>query len=411
MISICSQNKAQFVGINYKNIQELTMKNTLNIVTLLALSISSNLLMVEAMAEENTTKRYPVSSAKISYEIKGAGEVMGMIKTETLGKKRVIFNAFGMNELTEENKVEKRTHNGETTIDKQHTIKYMKRSTLYSVDFNKKQIMRSENQGLAMAQALMGSNKDMATAGKEMMLKMGAKNTGTDKVAGYSCEVWEMLGSTQCLYKGIPLRVVSDVMGIKSTEVATKVEFDIELSKDDFKLPDFPVFQIDMDRMMAGMKPLELDKTKLDAMDKKADLEASKNVSGAQEAFKSMAEAAKQAGIKKGDTPTAEQAENMMANMKNKMFPMIKQKVLKEEAMVRFGAECFKDAETLKDANKCNDIADEKFPDQESSEKFDAWTPEIKAETLNGINQFLGSIDCIKASTNMGELEKCMPRN
>jgi len=70
-----------------------------------------------------------------------------------------------------------------------------------------------------------------------MLKKMGGKKIGSDKVAGYSCDVWELMGTKQCLYKGIPLKIESDVMGIKSVEIATKAEFSTVTNKD-FKLPD-----------------------------------------------------------------------------------------------------------------------------------------------------------------------------
>ena len=80
------------------------------------------------------------------------------------------------------------------------------------------------------------------------------KKTGTDKVLGYTCEVWELMGVKQCIYKGIPLRVESNIMGMKNMEIATKAEFEISLSKDNFKLPDFPLTNemgspIDKDRL------------------------------------------------------------------------------------------------------------------------------------------------------------------
>ncbi len=99
-----------------------------------------------------------------------------------------------------------------------------------------------------------------------MMKQMGGKKTGTDQVLGYNCDVWTLMGSTkQCMYKGIPLKIESNVMGIKSREIATKVEFDISLSKDDFKLPDFPIYD------EYGTK---LDKNNLDAMDNKSEVQA-----------------------------------------------------------------------------------------------------------------------------------------
>ena len=383
------------------------MKTTLKIATLLSLSISASILM----AEENQAKKYFIENAKISYEIKGSGNVMGMMKTETIGKKRLIFNQFGMNELTEENKIEKTTRDGKTEIAKNHTLKYLKGSIIYSVDFENKRIMRSKNPGMALAQLFSGGN-NMAEAGEAMMKKMGGKKTGTDEVAGTTCDVWELMGTKQCIYKGSPLRIESNIMGIKTTEVATKAEFDIDVTKDDLKLPDFPVYAYDVDEMIQGKEPKQLDKATLEEMDAKEAIQATKDAERAQEAFKMMAEAANKSGIKEGEKATEQQQGAMIKNMENAMLPMLKKRMLNQAKMAKFGAECFKAANKLKEANACNKKIAEKFPSEDNDmEDFDEWNPKIKKEMLTDINEFLGSIDCVKASTKMDELQKCLPKD
>ena len=153
---------------------------------------------------------------------------------------------------------------------------------------------------------------------------MGGKKTGTDNVLGYTCDVWEMMGTKQCMYKGIPLRVETDIMGIKNTETATKAEFDISLSKDDFKLPDFPIYD------MQGNK---LDKSKLDAMDKQAEVEVEKSSEDMAELRNVMATAAKDAGIKEGERPTQAQEEVMKNSMMEAMLPRMKQEMFRGWSM------------------------------------------------------------------------------
>ena len=382
------------------------MKKTIKIIALLSLSISATALM----AEDNQAKKYPIETGKISYEIKGSGDVMGMVKTETIGKKRIIFNNFGMNELTEENEIEKTTQGGKTKIKKHHTLKHVKGSIIYSVKFDDKRIMRLKNPAAgAMGQLFGGGSGDMAAEGEAMLKKMGGKKTGSDEVAGQKCDIWELMGTIQCIYKGIPLRVVTNVMGIKTTEVATKVEFGIDVTKEDFKLPDYPVFNMDMDDLTAGKMPKELDKNKLDEMDKKAEAQANKESKDMQEGFKAMTEAAEKAGIKKGEKATKNQQEAMMKNLQNAIFPKMKKQILQEAEMMNFGAKCLGVAETLADANNCTKEANEKFPSDDGLNGFDEWNPQIKQEALSEASQFGKAQDCIKASKNMGELQKCMP--
>jgi hypothetical protein len=151
---------------------------------------------------------------------------------------------------------------------------------MYRVDFKRKTIVRMENPAMGM-NAMLGGGKNIGQTGEAMMKSMGGKKVGTDKVLDYSCDVWDLMGVKQCIYKGIPLRIESDIMGLKSLEVATKAEFDISLNEDDFKLPEYPLVD------MMGQK-LDMDRSKLNEIDK---AQSAKNAQKMQEGMKAMAAA------------------------------------------------------------------------------------------------------------------------
>jgi len=343
-------------------------------------------------------KLYDVKSGKVEYKIKGSGKIMGQ-KMQTIGKKRVIFDEYGAKNLTEENKIDKQTIMGQTKTTKTHTMTYMKSGMLYHVDFDKKRIMRMENMAASMA-ALMGGGKDMKQSAEAMMKKMGGKKTGTDKVLGYTCDVWSLMGTKQCIYKGIQLKVETNMMGIINTEIATKAEFDIALPKDDFNLPDFPVYD------MQGNK---LDKSRLDAMDEKSEVQAKKGAEDMVALRVSMSDAAKDAGIKEGQRGTKAQQEQMKESMMTAMFPRIKQKALADEDIMHVGYACLSKADTLKEANVCNDKIN--AMGGEGEEPFDEWSPQTKKETLGFLNQYLNvMVPCIKKAQNMQDMKQCSPQ-
>jgi len=343
-------------------------------------------------------KMYDVKSGKIEYEIKGSGEIMGQ-KMQTIGKKRVIFDDNGAKNLTEENKIDKQTIMGQKKVTKTHTMTYMKEGMVYHVDFKSKRIMRMANMAASMG-ALFGGGQNMKQSGEEMMIKMGGKKTGTDNVLGYTCDVWEMMGVKQCMYKGIPLRVVTDVMGMKNTETATKAEFDISLSKNDFKLPDFPIYD------ERGEK---LDKSKLDVMDKKAEVKSAQASEQMAELGNVIAAAAKDAGIKEGERPTKAQEEAMKNSMMEAMLPRMKKEILSGEKIMRVGYECLGKADTLKEANECNDEMN--AMSGETDEPFDEWSPKTKKETLGEFDQYLNEmVPCIKKAQTMQDAKQCVPQ-
>lgn len=200
-------------------------------------------------------KKYGIKSAKIEYKISGSGDMMGA-KMKTSGKKIVRFSEYGYRELSEENQIQKIIMMGHKQVVKNHQLTYMIGGVVYSVDFRKKQIIYIENPA-EMAAAMSG--KGVKQTSEEMLKQMGGEKAGTDKILGNTCDIWKIQGVTQCIYKGVPLKIEANVKGINRVEIATKVEFDISLSPDDFKLPDFPIYD------MQGNK---LDKSKLESMDK-----------------------------------------------------------------------------------------------------------------------------------------------
>ena len=124
------------------------MKKTVK--TALVLMLGSTVLF----AGSEQFKMYGVESGKIDYKITGSGNMLGM-KTKTVGKKRVIFKAYGAKSLTEENKVQKTEAGDNSTVDKSHTIAYMDGAMLYNVNFERQRIIRMQNPAMAMMTAML----------------------------------------------------------------------------------------------------------------------------------------------------------------------------------------------------------------------------------------------------------------
>jgi len=140
---------------------------------------------------------------------------------------------------------------------------------------------------------------------------------------------------------------------------------------------------MDMDNPMT--QPHKLDKSHLDKMDQQANEQSTEDSVGMKEAFAGMATAAKKAGVKKGELPTAAQQKAMITAMQEGVFPRMKQEILRQEKIMLFGKKCFGKAETLKDANKCNHLANEMSG--EGEDDFDAWNPKMKKMILGEIDK------------------------
>ncbi|MBA1420590.1 MAG: hypothetical protein FAF03_06955 [Epsilonproteobacteria bacterium] len=372
-----------------------------------------------SLVQADPLQKYDLKSGKIDYSIQASGNIMGMSQISTVGKKRIIFSDYGIKKLEEEVKVEKQTVMGETKTNKTHTLMYMNGAVLYQVDFKKKIINRMKNQGMAMANAL-GSGKNAKETGMAMMKSMGGKKIGTDKVLGYTCDVWDLMGVKQCIYKGIPLKIESNMMGLKSVEVATKAEFDININKKSFKLPNFDVYDYDIDKMMNGTKSIMLDKSRLEEMDKQDNIEAkadakkgAKAIQGVAAGMAALAKTGYDMKSNKKMTPEQEQVmQNAMMKAMGgeaKIVEDMKKDILKDansEAM-KFAKECFGNADTLNEVNACVDEGNAKF--HEDEEHYTSWTPSEKKELIDELKQFEASIPCIKAAQTMQAMRQCMP--
>lgn len=356
-------------------------------------------------ADTDVMKKYDVKSGKIEYSIKESGNIMGMVKIKGIGKKRVIFDNYGVKDLTEENKVKKETTNGHTKVDKIHTIQYINDGIIYSVNFNKKTIIRMENRVKSMTTMFSGG-KDIGQKSEAMMKGIGGKKIGTDIVLGYTCNIWNLMGIKQCIYKGIPLRIESNIMGLKSLQIATKAEFNITLNENDFKLPEYQLVDIQ------GNK-LNLDRNKLNEIDQKESKENSKKIQDGMQAMATAMGALKESGFDMNNPnakPTEAQTKTMqkvaMSAMggEEQMLINTKKEILDESKNLPEIKKCFQNANSAKEANIC-----EKKADMEDPEYHTKWNENIKSQVIKEITDFEKSLPCLIKASSFAALKKCMP--
>jgi hypothetical protein len=355
------------------------MKTT-SITTPLAFGI---LLSIGAVAGQS--HRYDIRSAKILYEIKGAANIMGVVQTKTKGQKRLIFDQYGAKEVIETAKVTQETKGGNTKVNKEHTLIYLNGGIVYQADFLHKRITRMANPTQALG-ALFGGGKSLTQTGEAMLRQMGGKKIGTDTVLGYTCDVWQAMGTTQCLYHGIALRVHSDIMGVKQSETAIKAQFNLQLSPASFKLPDFPITD-------AAGAPLNLDRHRLDQIDAKASRRQEKNMQEGAEAMKAAFAAA---AAHQGESPDAQEAAIAKA-----MLPIMQQKFKQQKAELIQTRNCLQHATTLAQARRCNPRP------EEGEAPIPTWNRAEKSQTLHQIDVAIQGMECTTKARSMKEMEAC----
>ena len=195
------------------------------------------------------TKRYEVKSGIVEYKISQSGNMMG-VKIQGNGTAKTVFKEWGDTELHSE---ESRTITMGTT---EHTKQMMKieNGKVYHVDFDQKVIYEQSIQDVMHSE-----DKELVMSGKEMLTSMGGKKIGEEKFMGYACEIWEMMQVKVWIHKGIMLKSEADIMGIKNTTVATKIELDVSVSDALLQLPDYPIKKgAKQNNMMPEMTPEQM---------------------------------------------------------------------------------------------------------------------------------------------------------
>ncbi len=178
---------------------------------------------MQVKAQDNI-RRYPIKSAKLTYNIKS---------TEGSGIKVLFFDEYGRRESQHET-LQKR---GKTVKDKMIILNNKKSYTIDLLTNTGQDV--SQTTGMTMKMMQLGGN-DMSATGKKMLEGMGGQKVGTETFLGKNCEKWEVhtLGkTTMLLWEGIPLKTVTSVIGIKTTEEATDIKTGLSFSNSDFEPP------------------------------------------------------------------------------------------------------------------------------------------------------------------------------
>ena len=193
----------------------------------------------------STLKRYHVKSGIVKYKTRIKGKVMGST-IEGSGTQELYFKNWGDTELkkTEEKKV---THinifgQKKTEVENTKTIDKLDNGKSYTVDEKNKVIYVRQDPAMNMMKNM--KQEDVSAAGESMLKSLGGKKIGTGKVLGYTCDIWEIPGGKQWIYKGVPLKLEMTLMGITTTNEAVEAKFNVSVPDKYFDLPNYPVQQM-----------------------------------------------------------------------------------------------------------------------------------------------------------------------
>lgn len=365
--------------------------------TMKFLTLLFALLLMAAIAQAKTVERYSIETGMIEYEVNGGGNVMGVI-SEIKGRSTLYFKNYGAVTLEEEESTTIMSGMA-SKVEKSHSMKKIDNVTVYLVDFKKNIINKATD---PVGSQYLASGENMSADSEKQLQKMGGKKIGTEKVLGYSCDVWSILGGKQWLYKGqVPLRVEAEVLGMKHNLVAVKAMFNKSVPDSKFKLPDYKIEVSSNYVSEAQALQQGEDMNELGAM--MGDIQAQIN------ANPNMTEAEKKALMMQA-LGNSNQAKSKFQQQKDQM-PKILQ-VMKQMKS------CLENASSQADADRCEEKAsrlakqlgldEDEFSDDEDPL---VWNKNTKKEVLSDLNEGIQNMEqmmpCIEKAQNMMDMMKC----
>lgn len=193
--------------------------------------------------QEKQLKRYQIKSGVLKYSTKISGKVL-VSTIKGSGTEVRYFDNWGALELYEQksttttNSVVMGQEINETTS--AHQMSKLDNGKSYSVDFKNKIISETNDMAMEMIKK-MHPDKDAGEVGKAMLEGMGGKQIGKEVFLGYQCEIWDLMGVKQWIYKGVILKSEAKLMGITTITEATKATFNIDVPDSNFDLPNYKI--------------------------------------------------------------------------------------------------------------------------------------------------------------------------
>jgi hypothetical protein len=334
--------------------------------------LAVSLVAAGVAGEKLSFKKYEIESGEVKYRIVGSGVVMGA-KMREEGTKRLLFDQYGFRELVEEKSVRKTDIMGSVSIDRSEKRSFRDGTRVKEADLIRKRVMEFEPPGMALMVA--SARDNLPRMGEEFLVKIGGKKIGRDRVAGYECDIWKLPVVTECIYKGVPLRIVSDAMGIRRTEIAIEAKFGISVDPSMYRLPDFPR------ENLPGM---------------------SANGSGGADmsAFMQIMTEKMERGAG-GEISANPSPEDMMVSGTKRM---VRRNL---DAMSQMKS-CMERSFDLASVNRCEKRYSEMMG--EPSQPLQSWSESDRRETMREIDEAIAIMRCIQNAKSMKEIESCSNR-
>lgn len=327
-----------------------------------------------------SSKLFDIEKGMIFYDIKGGGKLTDDTNLSIAGHGKLRFKNRGVFALIEES-YEVKTSGAIKSVENIKKCEKLEDRQRLDVDFKKKKILERK--------LPKGNLRNYITKGLE---KKGKKT-----ISGYVCDMWEGDGVKKCLYKGVPLLIEYNVLGISYQKKASSVKLNIDTSASSkCSVPHYPVenFSIFKSNIKSKKLPQEL-------------FNILKTVT------KEMKHQLGTVHIKE-DSLNKKQKQNWLNKIGENIFQ--KQKLFLPQFLLSLKNTriCLYQADNWIEANQCikgSRSLDMQFPYNEKY-SIERWNSKEKNSVLTDFDNKISFLEpkmkCIRGSKNITDLSKCM---
>jgi len=333
------------------------------------------------LSAQTDHKKFDVKSGMILYTVSGGGKLTEDVNLTIQGKGKLRFKDWGVVALIEEN-FEEITSGALQNIETIQRCEKLEDKQRFDVDFKTKKIFE----------------RKMPKGNFQEYITKDLVKTGQEKIAGYTCDIWEGVGVRKCIYKGIPLLVEHYLLGTYYRKKASSVTFGIDTAAADCSIPNFPIQKFALFKTHSKTKTKKLP----------------------QEFSQILISVGKD--MQKKLSVNEIEEDNFTPEQKRVWLDKIGQNIFEKEKLflpqfllsMKKARVCLAQADNWIQANVCvEDVVQLKAQlTKDRANNIEQWKGEEKEKVLNDFDENISLLEsrmkCIRGSKNITDLSSCM---
>ncbi len=193
-------------------------------------------MVVSASINAQESSRYAVKSGYIKLELSGS----------TTGTREIWWDDYGDKTYELEESVTYVKMFGMENTEKTHKLTINIKDSFWTIDYLTNEAFKGELEYYDAAQEFADSmtDEEKEAFANKVLESFGGQKQGTEKLGGYECDVYNVMGAKSWIYKGIPIKSTANIMGIENNEMFVEFKPGCSVPSSKFNPPSEYDYQV-----------------------------------------------------------------------------------------------------------------------------------------------------------------------